>query len=434
MSPAQVNQLHIKNGRLIDPANQRDEVTDIFIANGLIVAIGQQPDTFNAEQTIDARDQWVIPGVVDLSARLREPGQEQKADITSESIAATTAGITTLCIPPDTDPVIDEPAVVELIHHKANNAGHANVVVLGALTAQLQGEHLSEMAALKLAGCVGLSNARQAIQNSLVLRRAFEYAATHEITVFIEANDPWLSNQGCAHEGQVATRLGLPPIPYAAETAAIAHQLELIAETGVRAHFCRLSCAQSVAMLAQAKAKGLKVSADVAAHQLHLTEHDISSFNSNCHVLPPLRSQRDMEALRHGIAEGIVTAICSDHQPHELDAKLAPFPSTQAGISALETLLPLTLKLLDKGLDIATIIASVTCTPARILGINAGDLSTGMPADICIINPQEEWTLAIENMHSRGKNTPFNGWNFNGKVTYTLVHGDVVYSAQDQQC
>ncbi len=423
-----MNNIIIKNGRLIDPANQKDEVTDIFISNGQIISTKKQPAKFKAEQTIDAKNHWVIPGVIDLSARLREPGQEHKADIHSESIAATTAGITTLCIPPDTDPVIDEPAVVELIHHKASNAGHANVVALGALTAQLKGKYLSEMAALKLAGCVGLSNARQPIQNSLVLRRAFEYAATQDMTVFIEADDHSLSNHGCAHEGAVATRLGLPPIPYAAETAAIAHQLELIAETGVRAHFCRLSCARSIEMIEQAKNKGLNISADVAAHQLHLTEFDINSFNSNCHVLPPLRSQRDKEALRHGIANGIVTAICSDHQPHERDAKLAPFPSTQPGISALETLLPLSLKLLDDGMDLNTIIASLTCEPARILGINAGDLSDGMPADICIIDPDKEWTLEAENLQSRGHNTPFNGWSFKGQVTHTLVQGDVVFS------
>ena len=429
MNPKDFNQIHIKNGRVIDPANQRDEVTDVYIANGRIISTTNQPDDFHAEHIIDATNHWVIPGIVDLSARLREPGLEHKANIHSESIAATTAGITTLCIPPDTDPVIDEPAVVDLIHNKASNTGHAHVVALGALTAQLQGEYLSEMAALKLAGCVGVSNARQPIHNTLVSRRAFEYAATQDMTVFIEANDPWLSNNGCAHEGVVATRLGLPPIPYAAETAALAQQLELIAETGVRAHFCRLSCARSIEMIKQAKADGLKVSADVAAHQLHLTQFDINSFNSNCHVLPPLRSQRDLEALRRGVTEGIVTVICSDHQPHEIDAKLAPFPATQPGISALETLLPLALKLHDTGVDLNTIIASISYEPARILGINAGHLSDGMPADICIINPDEEWTFEIKNMHSRGKNTPFNGWHFKGRVSHTLVQGDVVFSA-----
>jgi dihydroorotase len=425
-----MNAIIIKNGRVIDPANNFDQVTDIFISDGQIAGTGKQPDGFNAQQTIDATDHWVIPGIIDLSARLREPGLEHKADITSESIAATAAGITTLCMPPDTDPVIDEPAVVELIHRKAENAAHANIVTLGAFTAKLKGEHLSEMAALKSAGCVGLSNGRNAIHNSLILRRAFDYAATHDITVFIEADDPWLSNNGCAHEGPVSTRLGLPPIPYSAETAAIAHQLELIADTGVHAHFCRLSCAHSVEMISQAKANGLNVSADVAAHQLHLTDLDVSSFNSNCHVLPPLRSQRDMDALRRGVAEGALSAICSDHQPHEIDAKQAPYPATQPGISALETLLPLTLKLVESGqLDLSLAIASLTSKPAQILGLNSGSLSTEKPADICIINPDTEWTLDDENILSRGKNTPFMGWSFRGKVIHTLVNGDIVYSS-----
>jgi dihydroorotase len=425
-----MHRLEINNGRIIDPANQLDQTSNIYIANGHIVAIGDRPQDFNADQTIDAAGHWLIPGLVDLSARLREPGLEFKADITSESIAAASAGITTLCIPPDTDPVIDEPAVVELIHRKADNAGHANIVTLGALTAGLNGEYLSEMAALKSAGCVGLSNGKQTIQNALILRRAFEYAASQDITLFIEANDPWLSNQGCAHEGAIATRLGLSSIPVAAETAAIAHNLELIAETGVRVHFCRLSSARSIELINQAKKAGLNISADVAAHQLHLNEMDISSFNSDCHVLPPLRSQRDMEALCRGVANGAINAICSDHQPHDIDAKLAPFPSTEPGISALETLLPLTLKLVDQGrLDLHRAIASLTSEPANILGIDVGQLSVNAVANICIIDPNKEWLLEEKDIVSRGKNTPFLGWGFKGKVSHTLVDGDLVYSA-----
>ena len=421
--------LVIKNGRIIDPANQLDEVQDLYISQGKIIAIGDQPDGFEAGQTIDASGHWVIPGLVDLSARVREPGLEHKATITSETIAAASAGITTLCVPPDTDPVIDEPAVVELIHRKAENAGHANVVVLGALTAGLKGEHLSEMAALKSAGCVGISNTKNNIQNTLITRRAMEYAATHDITVFIEANDHYLSNRGCAHDGPVATRLGLPAIPYAAETAAIAQQLELIAETNVQAHFSHLSCARSIEMISQAKKSGLKVTADVAAHQLFLTEMDINSFNTQCHVIPPLRNQRDMDALRRGIASGAIDAICSDHQPHEIDAKLAPFPATEPGISALETLLPLTLRLAeDQPLDLMHAIAGITCEPAKILGINAGTLGVDSNADICIINPDREWTLEAETLQSKGKNTPFLGWSFQGKVSHTIINGDVVYS------
>ena len=427
-----MNRLIIQNGRLIDPANQLDTVADLYIAGNRIISIDAEPDGFNADARIDASGHWVIPGIVDLSARLREPGLEHKASIASETLAASAAGITTLCIPPDTDPVIDEPAVVELIHRQVALAGRANVVTLGALTAGLQGELLSEMAALKNAGCIGVANGRQPVQNSLILRRAFEYAATQDMTVFIEADDAALSDRGCAHEGAIATRLGLPPIPYAAETAAIAHSLELIAETGVRSHFCRLSCSRSVEMINHAKANGLKVTADVAAHQLHLTEMDINSFNTNCHVLPPLRTQRDMDALRQGVSIGILSAICSDHQPHEIDAKLAPFPATEAGMSTLETLLPLTLRLVEDGhLDLNTAISKLSYEPANILGIKRGTLGIDQVADICIIDPEQEWKLEADQILSRGKNTPFIGWSFKGKVVNTLVNGNLVYSASN---
>lgn len=421
----------IRNGRVIDPANQLDAITDMYVMNEQIAALGEAPKNFRADQTIDASNLWVLPGLVDLAAHLREPGQTHKADIASETRAAASAGITTLCVPPDTHPVIDDPAVVELITRKSRLSGQTKVVTLGALTAGLKGERLSEMVTLGNAGCVGVSNAHQPLTNSLVLRRAFEYAATHNITVHIEANDNWLGS-GCAHEGAVATRLGLPPISPAAETAAIAHHLEVMGDSGVRVHFGRLSCARSVDMINQARDRGLKVSADVAAHQLHLTEQDIAGFNSNCHVLPPLRSQRDMEALRLGLKNHIINAICSDHQPHDRDAKLAPFPSTEPGMSALETLLPLTLKLVSEGhLDLTTAIASLTCGPAHILGLDAGTLGTGKTADICIIHPDSDWTLEVSNIQSRGKNTPFNGWHFSARVLYTLIHGKLVYSPSD---
>jgi len=418
----------IKNARIIDPQNNLDEVTDLYISNQKIAGIGKAPKKFAADETVDATNLWLIPGIVDLSARLREPGLEQKANIETETNAAASAGITTLCMPPDTAPVIDEPAVVELILRKAKLAGKTHVYTLGALTAGLKGEHLSEMASLKEAGCVGVSNARNAISNPLILRRAFDYASTHNITVFIEAEDKHLSKNGCAHEGAIASRLGLNPIPYAAETAPIAQILELIRDTDIRIHFGRLSCARSIELISDAKANGLKVTADVAAHQLHLTDMDISSFNSLYHVIPPLRSQRDMNALRLGLAEGVINSICSDHQPHEPDAKLAPFPATEPGISGIETLLPLTLKLTEDGsIPLSTAIASITCNPAKILGLDAGHLSTGQNANLCLIDPEEDWVFNTEDMLSHGKNTPFSGWNFKGKVVKTLVEGNTVF-------
>ncbi len=421
----------IKNGRLIDPANNIDQMADIHIINGKIAAI-ESADTLKISdnaQIIDASGLTVIPGLVDCCARLREPGLEHKATIQSETIAATKAGITTLCCPPDTDPVIDEPAVVEFINQKTSNAGHSHVVTLGALTTGLKGKRLSEMFALQQSGCVGLSNCRNPIENSLILKRAFAYAATFDIRVFIEPDEHWLSVGGCAHDGKIATRLGLKGIPVSAETIAIARALELIAETGVRAHFGRISSAQGVEMIARAKNEQLPVTADVSAHLLHLTEQDISSFNSTCHVIPPLRTQRDKEALLNAVANNTIDAICSDHQPHDIDAKQAPFASTEAGISALETLLPLCLRICQQtSLKLNDVISKITHAPADILSINAGTLSMGANADVCIFDENEDWQLSSETTNSHGKNTPFLGWNFQGKVKYTLVNGAVLFS------
>lgn len=426
-----MSDLLIKNGQLIDPANNINQPADIYIINGKIAAI-ESAATISASNnipTIDASNLIVIPGLVDCCARLREPGLEYKATIYSETIAAAKAGITTLCCPPDTDPVIDEPAVVEFINHKTTSTAHSNVVTLGALTAGLRGEHLSEVYALKQAGIVGLSNSRRPIENSLILKRAFAYAATFDMRVFIEPDEHWLSMGGCAHEGKIATRLGLKGIPVSAETIAITRALELVAETGVKAHFGRLSSAQGAEIIARAKNEQLAVTADVSAHQLHLTENDISSFNSACHVIPPLRTQRDQEALQNAVVNGAIDAICSDHQPHDVDAKQAPFASTEAGISSLETLLPLCLRLSQQtALTLSDVINKITHSPARVLDINAGTLSIGANADICIFDKDEDWQLMSDSINSQGKNTPFLGWNFQGKVKHTIVNGKLVFS------
>lgn len=418
----------IKGGRVIDPAHGIDTVQDVYVADGCIAALGKKPAGFSADRTIDARNHIVCPGLVDLSAQLREPGAEHKATIASETRAAAAAGITTLCCPPDTDPVTDTPAVVELIRSRAQQAGFARVIPLGALTKALAGAELAEMAALQQAGCAGLTNLRQPIINSLVMRRIMEYAATHNITLFLHPADNALANHGCAHEGAVATRLGLPGIPESAETAALARDLVLIEQTGARAHFCRLSSARAVRMVARAQHDGLSVTADVSAHQLYLTEMDIGLFNSQCHVLPPLRTLRDRDGLRHGLTDGTLGAICSDHQPHEPDAKLAPFTETEPGISALETLLPLSLRLADENvLSLAEAVAHITCRPAQILRIEAGTLEIGKAADICIFDPERYWTLSTDTLVSRGHNTPFLNWEFKGKVTHTLLAGNLVH-------
>lgn len=424
------NQIRITGGRLIDPVNDIDEIGDLYIADGVIQGLGKIPDGFDAELTIDASSQIVCPGLIDLSARLREPGQEHKATLKSETKAAACGGITTLCCPPDTHPVIDTPAMATLVRKRAQRIGTTRVLPVGALTQGLQGEQLSEMDTLHRAGCTVFSNAELPLANTLVERRVLEYAATFGITVLLRPEDRHLRDQGCAHEGPVASRLGLPGIPEAAETVAVARDLALAEQTGCRIHFRGLSSGTAVRMLGQAQQNRLPVSADVTAHHLHLTETDLEGFDSNCHVNPPLRSLADRNALREGIAMGVISAICSDHQPHEADAKQAPFPSSAPGISALETLLPLTLRLVDEGvLSLSAAIALITCGPADILGLPLGRLSVGTSADICIFDPAQHWQLLAEKMVSAGRNSPFVGWEFAGRVTHTLLEGRVVYNA-----
>ena len=418
----------ISKGRIIDPANNIDQTDDLFIDAGLIVGIGKTPKGFKAEQEIDATDKIVCPGLVDLCARLREPGEEHKATIASETNAAAASGITSICCPPDTVPVIDTPAVAELIFQHASINKKSKVFPLGALTHGLKGKTLAEMDALKSAGCIGVSNAYAPIVDTEVLRRALEYAATCDITVHLYCEDFYLRNNGVAHEGPVSTRLGLPAIPETAETIAISRALLLVEQTGARVHFCRISTARSIDLLAEAKARGIDVTADVGIAHLHLTDMDISSFNTDCYVLPPLRSQRDKEGLRAGLANGAVTAICSDHQPHESDAKSAPFSMTEPGASTIEMLLPLTLQLVrDKNLTLQQAIAALTSAPAKIAGFDTGNLSIGAGADICIFDPESSWTVERDALLSAGKNTPFASWEMTGKVTHTLVDGNIIY-------
>ncbi|MCB1857738.1 MAG: dihydroorotase [Gammaproteobacteria bacterium] len=418
----------ISNGRIIDPANRIDAVLDLRIVDGRIQGLGPLPAEFEPDLIIDADGLIVCPGLIDLSARLREPGQEHKATIQTETRAAAKAGITTLCCPPDTNPVIDTPAMVTLVKERAHSLGFARVLPIGALTKSLDGEQLSEMAALQNAGCIALSNADRPLANTLVERRALEYAATYGIRVMLRSEDRHLRNSGCAHEGPVASRLGLPGIPEAAETVAVARDLALAEQTRCRVHFRGLSSGRAAQSLALARQQGLSITADVAAHQLHLTEMDIDGFDSHCHVHPPLRSLSDRQALREAVANGVIGAICSDHQPHDADAKEAPFPSTAPGISALETLLPLTLRLVqERVLGLSDAIARITCGPAQILGLKLGSLGPGCSADICIFDPNRHWELHPEHMYSAGHNTPFVGWEFTGLVTHTLLEGRIVY-------
>lgn len=424
-------ELLIANGRVIDPANGFDEVTDLYVSAGKIESIGKAPRGFRPKRVIDAGRLVVSPGLVDLSARLGGGEDEHGATIVSETQAAARAGITTLCCPPDTTPVLDIPAVAELIHRRAQQAGLAKVRCLGALTRGLGGEQLAEMYALKAIGCVGVSNAGRAVYNTEVMRRALEYAGTCGLPVVLQPEDHWLGRLGYMHEGGVSTRLGIPGIPETAETVALSRDLLLVEQTGVRTHFARLSTAKAVELLAQAQTRGLPVSADVTIHHLHLTHDAVGDFDSMCYVRPPFRTEADRKALRAAVARGVIAAVCSDHQPHDVDAKTAPFGATEPGVSALELLLPLTLELVrGQVLDLSTAIAAITCRAARVLAMQAGTLAIGASADVCVFDPERRWTVSEDTLLSAGKNSPFLGRELVGKVTHTLVDGHVVFDEE----
>ncbi|MGX8883733.1 dihydroorotase [Methylovorus sp. SPW-M1] len=420
----------IKNGRLIDPKNNIDTTQDIYIAAGKIVGIGSGPAGFEATQTLDASGLLVLPGLVDLSARLREPGFEHKATLESEMQAAVAGGVTSLACPPDTDPVLDEPGLVEMLKHKAKQLHLAHVYPLGAITRQLQGKQLTEMSELTEAGCVGFSQADVAITDTQVLWRAMQYAATFGYTIWLRPEEPYLASGGTAHDGEVASRLGLKGIPAAAETLAIASILTIARETGASIHLCRLSTAEGVEMVRAAKRQGLPVTCDVSINHLHLTEHDIGYFDPNCHLRPPLRGQRDRDALRQGVIDGTIDAICSDHTPVDDDAKLQPFGEAEAGATGLELLLPLVCKWADEqNIPLTQALAAVTTKAAAILDIPAGELSLHADADLCLLDRAQEWKVEANALQSQGKNTPFLGLHLRGKVRYTLVNGQLVYQA-----
>lgn len=422
--------IHIKNGRLIDPQNGIDAKRDLFIAAGKVVSIGNTPDGFAAKQVIDATGLIVCPGLVDLSARLREPGFEYKATLESELKAAVAGGITSLACPPDTEPVLDEPGLVEMLKHRARQLNLTHVYPLGALTRQLQGKHLTEMCELSEAGCVGFSQADIPIADTQVLWRALQYAATFGFTIWLRPEEVYLARGGVAHDGEVAARLGLNGIPSTAETLAIATILRLAKETGTKVHLCRLSTAEGVDMVRLAKKQGLAISCDIAATHLHLTEHDIGFFDAHCHLKPPLRTQRDMAALRAGLQDGTINAVCSDHTPVDDDSKLLPFAESEAGATGLELLLPLTLKWAQENkVDLSTAIERVTSAPAKILGIDAGHLAIGSDADVCMFDPDRYWQVEAKSLISQGKNTPFLGLELAGKVRHTLLQGHTVYLA-----
>lgn len=424
--------LHIKNGRLIDPANGIDAQQDLFIADGRIAAIGKAPQGFSASRTIDAAGMVVAPGLVDLSARLREPGYEYKATLESEMQAAMQGGVTSLVCPPDTDPVLDEPGLVEMLKHRAKTLNQAHVYPLGALTVDLKGEALTEMAELTEAGCVGFSQAEEPILDTTVLLRAMQYARTFGYTVWLRPQDPHLGQGGIAHSGPVASRLGLPGVPVMAETIALHTIFELVRATGARVHLCRMSSAAGLELVRAAKKEGLPVTCDVGAHHVHMTDADIGFFDSNARVTPPFRAQRDRDAIRQGLLDGTIDVICSDHTPVDDDEKLLPFGEASPGATGLELLLPLALKWAEECLDksqqpLTRAISKITADAARVVGLASGQLAIGSVADICVFDPAARWKVDAKALASQGKHTPFLGYELGGQVKATVVAGHIAF-------
>jgi dihydroorotase len=426
----------IKNGRVINPASGFDALADVAIAAGRIVSIGAVPADFAPNKTIDASGCVVAPGLVDLSVRLREPGHEHEGMLESELAAAVAGGVTSLVCPPDTDPVLDEPGLVEMLKFRAEKLHQSRVFPLGALTRGLRGTALTPMVQLTEAGCVGFSQAEVPLEDTQVLQRALQYAASFGFTVWLRPQDMHLG-KGVAASGALATRLGLPGVPVAAETIALHTIFELMRATGARVHLCRISSAAGLALVARAKADGLNVSCDVSINSLHLTDTDIGYFDSRMRLDPPLRQQRDRDALRQGLLDGTVDALVSDHSPVDEDAKTLPFAEAEPGATGLELLLGLACKWGDdSGAGLLRALAVLTSEPARVLGsslgtlqASAGQLIKGGVADVCVFNPNQSWTVEPSALRSQGKHTPFSGYELPVRVRWTVVGGQLAYEA-----
>jgi dihydroorotase len=428
--------LLIKNGRVIDPTSAYDQVGDVAIAAGRIVSLNNRAADFLPNKTIDASGCIVAPGLIDLSARLREPGYEHEGMLESELAAAVAGGVTSLVCPPDTDPVLDEPGLVEMLKFRAEKLHQSRVFPLGALTRALKGEALTEMVELTEAGCVGFSQAEVPLANTQVLLRALQYAATFGYTVWLRPQEIHLG-KGVAASGALATRLGLSGVPVSAETIALHTIFELVRGTGARVHLCRISSAAGVALVGKAKAEGLGVTCDVSINSLHLTDVDIGYFDSRMRLEPPLRQQRDRDAIRQGLADGTIDALVSDHTPVAEDAKTLPFAEAEPGATGLELLLGLACKWgSDSPGGLLRALAVLTSEPARVLGdalgtlqASAGRLVKGGMADICVFDPDAVWMVEPSALRSQGKNTPFSGHQLAAQVRWTVVGGQVAYEA-----
>ena len=419
--------LLIQGGHVIDPGRVNG-VADVLIENGTISAVGPALTAPAGATVIQAKGQLVLPGFVDLHVHFREPGFEYKETIQSGTAAAVAGGFTTVCAMPNTNPVNDNQAVTEFMLERAKAAGNAHLYPIGAITKQSEGKELAEIGDLRRAGCVAISDDGKPVMNSLVMRRAMEYARAFDVPVVDHCEDLHLSEGGCMNEGLVSTELGLPGIPSAAEDVMVARNVSLAELTGARLHLAHISTAGSVRMVREAKARGLKVTAEACPHHFTLTEELTRGYNTHAKMNPPLRTMQDVQAIKEGLRDGTIDVIATDHAPHATQEKQQEFTEAPFGIVGLETALSLTLALVDEGvLTLESAVDKLATAPAKAFSLNAGTLAVGAPADVAIVDPNREWQVDPSRFRSKSRNTPFAGWKVKGRVTTTIVSGRVVF-------
>jgi dihydroorotase len=423
------------DARLLDPASGLDRRGGLLAVDGRIAEFGPHVTRALAPpgaELVDARGRCLLPGLVDLRAGFGEPGAEHKERFESGCLAAVAGGVTSLALLPDTDPPIDDPAMVEFVARRARQAKLAKVYPQAAVTRRLEGRELAELGLLKTAGAVAFSDGFRAVADAQVMRRALAYASMFDALIVQHPEEPSLARGGVMNEGPVAARLGLTGIPAAAEVVMVERDLRLLELTGGRLHFAHVSTAAAVTAIRAAKARGLRVTCDTTPHHLLLTEAEVEGYRTFAKVSPPLRSEADREAVVEGLADGTIDAIASDHCPQDQESKRQPFAQAAFGVIGLQTLLSASLELVFSGrIGLRDLLRRLTSAPASILGLEAGRLAKGAPADLVLLDLEASWTVTEKSLFSLAKNTPFEGRTFRGRVIRTIVDGRTVYATED---
>lgn len=419
--------LLIKGGRVIDPIQGLDEVLDVLIVNGTVKELGKGLSAPAGAEVLDAAGKYVVPGLIDMHVHLRDPGLEYKEDIISGTKAAAAGGFTSVCCMPNTKPVIDNKTVASYIINKAKAEGFCNVFPVGSITYAMNGERMAEMGELKEAGCVAVSDDGRPVVNAELMRRSLQYAHGMGIMVISHAEELSLVGEGVMNEGFTSTEIGLKGIPRVAEDIATARDVMLAEYTGAPLHIAHVSTKDSVRIIREAKARGVKVTCETAPHYFTLSDDAVRGYDTNAKMNPPLREEADVAAIKEGLKDGTIDCIATDHAPHHLDEKDVEFNEALNGIIGLETSLPLSLQLVETGvLTLMQLLEKMSANPAAILGLNRGSLKTGAVADITVIDPTKEWTVDAEKLLSKSKNSPFLGWKVKGSAAATIVAGKII--------